>query len=55
MIGGRFKAEKADTKSAAPIQKTVNMTKLFHTQLSHTPKKPTGEEKKEELPPKDEI
>jgi hypothetical protein len=40
MLGGRFMATKVDSASSAPIQKTVNLTSLFHSRLAETPKKP---------------
>jgi len=40
MIGGRFMATRIDPQSAAPIQKTVNLSSLFQSHLALTPKKP---------------
>lgn len=47
MLGGRFMATKVDTASAAPIQKTVNLTSLFQSRLAETPKKPLPPEEQE--------
>lgn len=44
MLGGRFKAEKVDSTSAAPIQKTLQLTSLFSNTLAATPKKPVATE-----------
>ncbi|OGN56923.1 MAG: hypothetical protein A3D96_06215 [Chlamydiae bacterium RIFCSPHIGHO2_12_FULL_44_59] len=44
MISGRYKAARIGQESASLIQKTVNMTSLFQTRLSLTPKKPIEDE-----------
>jgi len=41
MLGGRFRATKVEAESAPAIHKTVNLTSLFQSHLSVTPKKPT--------------
>ena len=40
MLGGRFKAAKANQESADPIRKTIGLASLFQARLAETPKKP---------------
>ena len=40
MLGGRFKATKVESGSAASIQKSVGLSSLFQSRLAETPKKP---------------
>jgi hypothetical protein len=60
MLGGKFRATKIESDSAASIQKTVGLTSLFQSRLSETPKKPpipTSEPAvaPEESPPKNSL
>lgn len=61
MIGGRFVATRIDLASAAPIQKTAQLSSLFQARLAETPKKPmppapiSAASEEQKVPEKGEI
>ena len=54
MLGGRFLATKVDQQTATPIQKTIQLSSLFHAKLAETPKK-TFPESEQNLAEKESI